>query len=309
MLVCGGLLALALNSCGAGGDVPTTINEPSGGDGAGGVGAAGSSNGGASGDSAGATSDRGVRVPDLEIDPYPGTSPTVEVRDSTLMVGTSPTSLPLLLWLFTMDNTGEYPACDINLEAWLFDEQGEILAGGPHADETAPAAERPYFYATVKATPYYAPGRAILLSCIAPGEHGLGVGAVTAGPGQPVELAPDEVARVIDQTARIEFRGGGGRPMGTEEPATDLLGLEELVLSDTPEGKVVSGSVTAGTDVSYWQVQAGLFDRGGQIVDYVTSFDSGIGDLPKGESVEFELPPGSATAIRFEAYIEGWIQQ
>lgn len=281
-----GLLALALASgCGGNGG-GGRAHGPNGG---------ASASGGTSGSGGTGASGSGSRVPD-DIDDDGDTG--LDVEDSTLTIGTSPAG-PALFWFFTVANTTGAPLCGDRVPARIYASDGSVLAGTPAAGGPFIDATTPGLTATVTGKPYRAEGRP-LLDCIPPGEHGLGKGSVTP---QTTPFGTAEMQSIIDRAARIEFSYAGLASSDIDgiEPATSLVWLEDLALADGAEGKVVSGTVHAGARLTRWRVDVALFDAGGRITDVVSEVGTG---MMEGQSTALELPPSSAAATRFEAYIE-----
>jgi hypothetical protein len=287
------LIFLTAFACGCGGGGKGRANDPAAGSGGSG-GSSGSNGSGGTGNSGG-----GVRIPDVTIGDDRDTG--LDVRDNTLAIGTGPAG-PLLLWLFTVENTTSAPLCGDSVPARLYDSGGALLAGSPASGGPFIDATTPGLSATVMGKPYRAEGGP-LLDCVPPGERGIGRGSVIF---QVEPFGPDEMQRIIDRTTRIEFSYAGLASSGTEgiELATDLLWLDELELTEASGGKVLRGSVKAGADITRWQVDGALFDAAGQITDVVSAYGT---PLSTGGSAEFELPAGSETATRFEALVEGAI--
>ena len=282
-----------LSACGP---ESTSVHRGQGG-GAAASGASGASGTSGSGGSAGlGGSGGGVRTPDIPIVGVGGRAPGIVVRDSTLKIGPR----GWLDWYFTVENQTTEPFCDSLVGAKLYDSAGTLLAGSEvgsyYIDDVTPG-----FSAALYGAPYRqwrGDGVLFLVSCIPPGERGLGGGSIL---GRTVPFTADDALALVARAAKIEFTVGYGAATDGLERAEDAIEVDGAALADQTGGKVLRGSVVAGADLSSWTLSAMLFDSSGAPTDLVRSFGS---YTTAGARSEFESELGGETAVRFEIALE-----
>jgi hypothetical protein len=227
----------------------------------------------------------------LLAEPGEESAPGVAVTDNAFEIDTE----GQLRWFFVVENGSELPACGGLGPARLYDENGVLLAGGSndtyYLDENLPA----FFVGTYGAL-FRDPALG-LRNCIPAGGRGIGVGDFVTQSGITVE-ARDQL---LSKGARIEFDLDLTTDGMDFEPADDLFELSAQKLTDTPEGKVASATMTGHATVIGLQFYAALFD-GDTPVDLVSM---GGGQIEDGATKAIEMPPGNSKATRFELYIDG----
>jgi hypothetical protein len=281
-----GIAALALVA----GTACASNKSPGGGDaGRGSGGSSGSGNSGSGG---------GTHTPDVRIDGIGGGTADVSVQEGNL--GTDKDGQ--VLWLLTLVNESSSPISHDQFSAKLFDAQGALLAGSEpglvYLEDGVPS-----FNGFVTGR-LYLNGPQFLDSCLPPNGRGLGRGYVQ---GQsPVLLSEEDVARILEQTARIEYTLYLGAAVSPDiQPADDVLTFEGVALGDSSAGKVVRGTAVAGANLVSWEAQIVLWDSQNRIVDFASANGNA---LAEGARVDFETTPVKSTVASLETFAQARLQ-
>jgi hypothetical protein len=115
-------------------------------------------------------------------------------------------------------------------------------------------------------------------------------------------LSEEDVARILEQTARIEYTLYLGAAVSPDiQPADDVLTFEGVALGDSSAGKVVRGTAVAGANLVSWEAQIVLWDSQNRIVDFASANGNA---LAEGARVDFETTPVTSTVARLETFAQ-----
>jgi hypothetical protein len=228
----------------------------------------------------------------LPTQPGPESASGVEVTENAIEVD----SKDQLRWFFVVENNSDVPACGGEGPARLYGANNELLAEGSE-DTFYPESGIPAFFVATYGTLFRDPG-AGLRNCVPPGGHGIGVGDFLTPSGKLTDEQRDEL---LSQGTRIEFDLGLVTDGSDLEPADDLFEIGDQELTDTPEGKVASATMTGNSAVIGLQFYVALFD-GDTPIDFVNKAG---GEIMAGGTKEIVMPAGSPDATRFELFVSG----